>query len=84
MQENIIYIHCIRRTENYRIELFLLFLFWPLLAFILALRYYQLREAKMIVYLFIIFFGATYYLGNPAFDSFRLYEEFQIDCQPAF
>ena len=84
MQENIVYIDHIGRTEKYRIELFLLFLFWPLLAFIIALHYYQQREAKIIIYLFIIFFGATFYIGNPAFDSYRLIQEFQMIASRPF
>ncbi len=84
MQENIVYKNHLSRTEKYRLELFLLFLFWPLLAFILALRYYHLREAKIIVYLFFVFFGATFYLGNPTFDSFGLFQEFQLIANRPF
>ena len=84
MQENIVYIDHLRRSEKYRIELFLVFLFWPLLAFILALRYYHLREAKIIVYLFFVFFGAMFYLGNSDIDSFGLFQEFQLIASRPF
>lgn len=83
MQEKILYATT-GKIESYRIELFLLFLFWPLLAFILALRFYHLREAKIIVYLFFVFFGATFYLGNPTFDSFGLFHEFQLIASRPF
>lgn len=84
MQKNIVTINYLERTEKYRTELLLLFLFWPLLAFILALRYYHLREAKIIVYLFFVFFGATFYLGNPTYDSFRLFQGFQLIASRPF
>ncbi len=67
-----------------RNTLILLFLFWPLLSFVFALRLYHHKETRIIIFLFLIFFGATFYIGNAAFDSYRLFEEFQLIASRPF
>ncbi|MDW7761973.1 MAG: EpsG family protein [Acidobacteriota bacterium] len=62
----------------------LLFVFWPFLALITALRDFRTKESKIVIYFFLILFGATYYLGNPDFDSFHLYEKFDMTSRQSF
>lgn len=54
------------------------FVIWPFGALIVALNRYKLRESKLIVYLFIIFFGFTFVYSNEDLDSSRYAEYFTI------
>jgi hypothetical protein len=49
---------------------FLLFIIWPFIAFIIALSNYKQKEAKRIVYFFLIYFGLTFFLGQKGMDSY--------------
>jgi len=55
----------------------ILFLVWPFIAFIMAIRRFELPQNKAIVYLFMALFGFTFILGNEAMDSFRYAERLQ-------
>jgi hypothetical protein len=48
-----------------------LFVFWPFLAFITAIANYRLSIAKIVVYLFIIYYGFTFIIANQGVDSYR-------------
>ena len=48
----------------------LLFLLWPFLAFLFAIRDYGTRESKTVVYLFLIYYGLTFIIGGEGLDSF--------------
>ncbi len=51
-------------TEN-NIKLYLiLFLIWPFLAFLLAIKNYYSKEAKRVVYLYLIYYGLTFVVGE--------------------
>jgi hypothetical protein len=53
-------------SKNY----LLLFIVWPFLAFITALANYSNKEARAIVYLFIVYYGLCYYIGQTYMDSY--------------
>ena len=48
-----------------------LFLLWPFLAFITALVNYSQKESKKVVYIFLIYYGLTFMLGNAGVDAER-------------
>jgi hypothetical protein len=50
---------------------FLLFIIWPFIAFITALINYNTKEAKRVVYLFLIYYGLTFVVGNVGNDAER-------------
>jgi hypothetical protein len=52
-------------SRNY----FILFILWPFLAFLLALKNYSQKEARKVVYLFLIYYGLTFVLGNFGADA---------------
>lgn len=47
-------------SRNY----FYLFLLWPFLAFITALTNFSQKESRIVVYLFLIYFGLTFVMGD--------------------
>jgi hypothetical protein len=49
----------------------ILFMLWPFLAFATALTNYRQKEAKKVVYIFLIYYGLTFVIGNPDMDSAR-------------
>ena len=49
----------------------LLFLIWPFLAFITAIANYSRKEAKMVVYIFLIYYGLTFVLYSTGIDAYR-------------
>lgn len=49
--------------------LFLLFLIWPLVAFLVALSKYEKKDSKRVVYLFLVYYGFTFTAANLAMDS---------------
>lgn len=51
---------------------FLLFLIWPFLAFMTALANFERKNAKRVVYLFLIYYGLTFVIANEGVDSFRI------------
>jgi len=53
------------RTKNY----FLLFLLWPFLAFFTALFNYKRRDARKVVYLFLIYYGLSFVIGELGGDG---------------
>lgn len=48
-----------------------LFIIWPFVAFISALANYRQREARLVVYFFLIYYGMTFVNSNEAVDAFR-------------
>lgn len=54
-------------TRHYLI----LFLLWPFLAFLTAIFNYRNKDSRNVVYLFLIYYGLTFYLGNTGMDSAR-------------
>ena len=49
----------------------LLFLIWPFLAFITAIANYSRKESKMVVYIFLIYYGITLAIGSEGIDAAR-------------
>lgn len=45
----------------------LLFLLWPFIAFITALANYSQKESRKVVYIFFIYYGLTYVIGNQGY-----------------
>lgn len=54
-------------ARNYLI----LFILWPFLAFLLALKNYARKESRIIVYMFLIYYGFTFVNDNQAVDAYR-------------
>jgi hypothetical protein len=52
-------------TRNY----LLLFMLWPFLALIAAITNYSQKESKKVVYIFLIYYGLTFVLGNIGVDA---------------
>ena len=48
-----------------------LFLFWPFLAFILALNNYTEKSSRRVVYFFLLYYGLTFVNNNTGMDSYR-------------
>jgi hypothetical protein len=48
-----------------------LFLLWPFIAFLVALTNYDQKESRKVVYMFLIYYGLTFVLGNTDADSVR-------------
>ncbi|HLO60098.1 MAG TPA: EpsG family protein [Bacteroidales bacterium] len=49
----------------------LMFLLWPFLAFLIALKNYSQKESKKIVYIFLIYYGLTFVVGHTGNDAER-------------
>jgi hypothetical protein len=49
----------------------ILFLLWPFLAFITALTSYSKKESRIVIYLFLIYYGLTFVIGNAGNDAER-------------
>jgi hypothetical protein len=49
----------------------ILFLLWPFMAFLTALANYSHKNSKKVVYLFLIYYGLTFVLGNIGVDAER-------------
>ncbi len=56
----------------------ILFIIWPFLAFLIALADYSRREARIVVYFFLVYFGLTFVSDNELMDSFRYVENFRF------
>ena len=48
-----------------------LFILWPFLAFVTAIGNYSQKEARKVVYLFLVYYGLTFVIGDEGLDSFR-------------
>ncbi len=46
-----------------------LFLLWPFLAFLLAIKNYSLKESRIVIYIFLIYFGLTYVIPAGSFND---------------
>jgi hypothetical protein len=55
-------------TKNYLI----LFLLWPFLACITAILNFGQKEARSIVYAFLVYYGLTFVVGNEGIDASRI------------
>lgn len=49
----------------------LLFILWPFIAFMTALSNYRQKEAKRVIYFFLIYYGLTFVNNNEFVDAFR-------------
>lgn len=55
-----------------------LFILWPFLAFVIALANYTQKEARMVIYFFMVYFGLTFVVESEIMDSFRYMETFRF------
>ena len=55
-------------TRNY----ILLFVLWPFLACIIAIMNFGQKEAKNVVYAFLVYYGLSFVVGNEGIDAFRI------------
>ena len=51
-----------------------LFIFWPFLAFVTALINYSQKEARKVVYIFLVYYGFTFVLADTGVDAERYAE----------
>jgi EpsG-like putative glucosyltransferase len=56
-----------------------LFIFWPFLAFLLALANYNTKEARKVVFFFLIYYGLTFVNNNESGDAYRYILNLQIN-----
>ncbi len=54
-------------VRNYMV----LFILWPFIAFIAAIANYSRKEAKIVVYLFLIYYGAAFVIYSTGIDAYR-------------
>ncbi|MGI6311115.1 MAG: EpsG family protein [Bacteroidales bacterium] len=54
-------------TRNY----FILFILWPFLSFMVALANFSRKEARTVVYIFLIYYGLSFVNANVAVDAYR-------------
>lgn len=54
-----------------RVHYLILFLLWPFLAFLTAIVNYSQKDSKKVVYIFLIYYGLTFVLGNIGVDAER-------------
>lgn len=50
---------------------FILFLLWPFLSFMVALANFSRKEARTVIYIFIVYYGLTFVNNNMAVDAYR-------------
>ncbi len=55
-------------TRNY----ILLFVLWPFLACVIAIMNFGQKEAKNVVYAFLVYYGLSFVVGNEGIDAFRI------------
>ena len=70
----------ISKNKNY----FLLFILWPFLALITALWNYRQKEARKIVYIFLIYYGLTFFVGQTGMDSYEYVRRFHQNATLPF
>jgi hypothetical protein len=61
-----------------------LFLIWPFLAFLLALKNYSQKEAKTVVYIFFIYYGLTFVISNQFADAARYASTLKLNSNLPF
>lgn len=59
--------HNIRQNNNF--YAYVLFILWPLLALLFAIKNYKISWAKNIIWLFVIFYGYTLVISNEGIDA---------------
>lgn len=59
------------------LKLLIPFLLWPFGVFLFATQFFDRKEGRVIIYLFLILFGLTFVLGNDNLDSYRYVMDFQ-------
>jgi len=62
----------------------LLFILWPFLAFITALLNYEHKDARKVVYIFLIYYGLTFVIGDLGVDAERYAINLQYTAQQPF
>jgi hypothetical protein len=62
----------------------LLFILWPFLALITAMVNYRQREARKVVYIFLIYYGLTFVNNNEVVDAFRYAYNLKVNAQLPF
>jgi hypothetical protein len=63
-------------TASESMSYLILFVIWPFLAFVIALANYYKKEARMIVYLFLVYFGLTFVAEQIYMDAVRYIASF--------
>ena len=56
----------------------ILFIIWPFLAFLIALADYSRKEARAVIFFFLVYFGLTFVSDNELMDSFRYVETWRF------
>jgi hypothetical protein len=56
----------------------ILFIIWPFLAFLIALANYTHKEARTVIFFFLVYFGLTFVSDNELMDSFRYVETWRF------
>jgi hypothetical protein len=72
--------YAVASYKNY----FLLFFIWPFLAFITAIVNYKQKEAKKIVFLFLIYYGLSFVVAQTGMDSYQYVKRFQYNATLPF
>ncbi|WP_430821847.1 EpsG family protein [Carboxylicivirga caseinilyticus] len=62
----------------------LLFLFWPFLAFVLAIINYSQQTARKVIYIFLIYYGFSFVNENMYVDAFRYAKRFIMTAELPF
>ena len=70
-------------VSSYR-NYFLLFVIWPFMAFLTSLSNYRQKEARKIVYLFLIYYGLTFVIAQTGMDSFQYVRRFEYNATLPF
>lgn len=76
---------CFSSLDNTNLASYIvLFILWPFLAFILALINYSEKNAKIVVYCFIIYYGMSFDFSNAGMDSYRYAQSFMQASHQSF
>jgi hypothetical protein len=70
-------------STNYKHYL-VLFTIWPFMALITAVINYRQKEAQKIVYMFLIYYGLTYIIGNEGYDAAEYLRRLQYNASLPF
>ena len=76
--------YIIPSDQTYGRYYFYLFIIWPFLAFLMALRNYSRKEAKIVIYLFLIYYGLTFVNNQENVDAFRYILSLQATARLPF
>jgi hypothetical protein len=71
-------------TVQGRTSYLIVFILWPFMALIMALANYRSKEARGIVYLFVVYYGLTFVAEFFYMDAYRYVEEFQYHATLPF